>query len=31
MDGFLWHIIFFSMFVASDAFQDSFSGWCRDL
>jgi hypothetical protein len=31
MDGFLWHIIFFQMFVASDAFQDSCTGWSRDL
>jgi hypothetical protein len=31
MDGFLWHIIFFQMFVASYAFQDSCTGWSRDL
>jgi hypothetical protein len=27
MDGLLWHIIFFQMFFASDAVQDSRTGW----
>jgi hypothetical protein len=31
MDGLLWHIIFFQMFFASDAIQDSCTGWCRNL
>jgi hypothetical protein len=31
MDGFLCHIIFFQILFASDAFQDSCTGWSRDL